>query len=140
MDGHFFVHSDSGSELTDKLNAIREEAESSYLLLAHLSGTVIADAGSLPAGDATMFAALSAASFSSMASLAVLIQEHEFYQMIHLGKKSSLLLYPVNRSSILVFVVKNGGAFRQIRERLPFWKRDVDILLQGMGGTVRIPH
>jgi predicted regulator of Ras-like GTPase activity (Roadblock/LC7/MglB family) len=133
------ISSDHGEDLLLKLEQIRVDAHCNYVLVAHLGGTVIAEAGALPApSDPTMFAALAAASFSSMAQLAVIIQEREFYQMIHLGKKSSLLLYPVNRSSIFVFVVHTGSALKHIREKLPIWKNEVAQYLEGMGGTMRI--
>lgn len=131
----------SGDALIQTMDRIAQESSAMYVLLAHLSGSVIADSGELPQGsDSTMFAALAAASYSSMASLAILIKEKEFYQMIHLGRDYSLLLYPVNKSSVLVFVVGTGSALKHVRMSLPVWKQELCVLLDDLGGTVRIPQ
>lgn len=135
------IQQHEGDALIESVNRILQESEASYLLLAHLGGNVIAEAGELPAGsDSTMFAALAAASYSSMASMAILIKETEFYQMIHLGRDFSLLLYPISRSSILVFVVGAGSALKHVRVSLPKWKVELATLLGDMGGTVQIPR
>jgi predicted regulator of Ras-like GTPase activity (Roadblock/LC7/MglB family) len=138
MSGVFILPPSSGI-ICEKLEYLLRETSSEYILLAHQGGSVISEAGKLETGDATLFAALGAAVYSSAMSLARILGDTDLKYQVHKGEKIHLHLYSVGNDSLLIFVTSAvDDVLVEQKHRIPMWVDELEEILNTLGGTQTI--
>ena len=134
MSGLYVMPSNS-SELTERLEEYRTSVLAEYILLAHTSGTVIAESGELPLGDASMFAALTAATFQSTGQIAQLMMEKNFAKIIQNGENRSLMMMNLTETSVTVLVFPTANIDQETQDIVLQWQEAIRETLIAIGGT-----
>lgn len=95
-------------------------AESGVHLVAllHRDGQMLVNAGDSERYDLTSLAALSAGSMAGARGMAELINEDDFIAIVHEGQHEKILLWPVEKSAILVVHFDNDRTLGYIKYRV----------------------
>ncbi len=130
-----FVISADASDLYSRVEQILSETGAEFILVAHLGGTVIAEAGSLPIGDSSIFSALIAATFSSTGQIAKLLGEKSFNNIVHNGQHHSLYMGGEDPNSVVVFLFPGAVIPPEVHFRLPEYVSEIQGSISRLGGT-----
>ncbi|MBO7499907.1 MAG: roadblock/LC7 domain-containing protein [Fibrobacterales bacterium] len=125
-------------ELQEKLQQVYELSTASYLLLSHVSGTPISDAGTLENGDSSVFCALSAAAWSSGTSMAKIITEPSCRSLNLIGHNRVVHIVPVGDNALLVFVFSSEVLPKGFRMLAWKWADEVAAAMGGFGSSSKI--
>ena len=130
-----FVISADSNDLYSRVEEIRTETEAEYILVAHPGGTVIAEAGTLPIGDSSIFAALAAATFSSTGQIAKLLGEKSFSNIVHNGKNRTVFMGSEDSNSVVIILFKSSTIPPEIHFKLPEYVAELQNSIAKLGGT-----
>lgn len=128
----------NASELNSKLTQIQELSTASYLVLSHLSGTQIIEAGSLASADGSAFSALGAAAWASSLSMAQLIQESGCRSLNLIGDQKVVHVVPVGEKALLIFVFNSEVLPKGFRHLAWQWAKECALLLGSIGTSSRV--
>ncbi len=129
----------NSNELVDRMNEYRLLSDAEYIMVSHTSGAVIAEAGSLNFSDSTMFAALTAASYSSTTQIAQLLQEEGgFTHVIQMGKNRSLFMGALSDSCVAIFVVPGATINRVLYNNMQRWCDELHMMMGDFGQTTSL--
>jgi predicted regulator of Ras-like GTPase activity (Roadblock/LC7/MglB family) len=130
-----FVISEDASGLYDRVEEIKSEIGAEFILVAHPGGTVIAEAGTLPVGDSSIFAALAAATFSSTGQIARLLGEKSFSNIVHNGSNRSVYMGAEDSSSVVIILFEGSSIAPDIHFKLPEYVKELQTSISQLGGT-----
>lgn len=132
------LSADTSDRLMLIMDQVHEESSAVYTLLNHSAGNMIAEKGTYPAGDSSIFSALSSASHSSISTMITSLGDELFDSMNLRGKKWTLCILPVNPSVQLVFIFKSEELPALSKSSIEDWRSSLDGALQMFGSTQRI--
>jgi len=124
--------------LQEKLEQVFALSTASYLLLSHVSGTPITELGTLKDGDSAAFCALSAAAWSSAASMAKIITEPSCRSLNLIGHDRVVHIVPAGDNALLVFVFASEVLPKGFRLLAWKWADEVASAMGFFGQSAKI--
>jgi predicted regulator of Ras-like GTPase activity (Roadblock/LC7/MglB family) len=125
-------------ELSAKLSQIQELSTARYLMLGQLSGTLLAEAGSLVGTDSSVFCALGAAAWSSSASMAKQLKEPTCRSLNLISAEKVIHIVPVGEKTLMIFVFDSEILPKGFRFLAWKWAEELDALLGMIGSSSRV--
>jgi predicted regulator of Ras-like GTPase activity (Roadblock/LC7/MglB family) len=127
-----------GREQLDNIDAILTEQLISIgaqtAILIDTAGNIVVVAGNgSDAPDVYSLAALAAANFGAMNSMAKIIGEHEFSLLFHKGQRENIHLTKVNDNFLLLSIFTNQVSLGFLRLRVTKVIEDLLVILEASG-------
>lgn len=132
------LSADESNNLMEIMSRVHQESSAVYSLLNHSAGNMIAEMGTFPQGDSSIFSALASATHSSISTMILSLGDELFDSMNLRGKKWTLCILPINDSAQLIFIFKSDELPSLSKTAIDEWKSSLDQVVQFFGSTQKI--